>query len=93
MDTAVAPAPEKPAPSKFVIAVEGYERHRRGPKRQIWFYVTGFSYADGPGLKLKKVQYSIDRAKAKQFGKLDAETYSEQLNSRSFRLKTKVEPV
>jgi hypothetical protein len=61
MDTTVAPA-------KSVIAIEGYERYRRGPKRQIWMYVTGFSYADGPGLKLKKFSCSVDKAKAKQLG-------------------------
>jgi hypothetical protein len=86
---AAAPAP---APTKSVIAIEGYEKQRGSRfKRQMWFYVTGFSYADA-GLKIKKVQYSPDKTKAKQMGKLDAQTYSDQLNSRSFGLKTKVEP-
>ena len=90
---ATAPA-AAPTPTKSVIAIEGYEkqRGRGGFKRQIWFYVTGFTYSDGPGLKIKKVQYSMDKAKAKQMGKLDAQSYADQLNSRAFGLKAKVEP-
>src|SRR5208282_532063 len=78
----------KPAPTKSVIAIEGWEKQRGSRfKTQIFFYVTGFSYSDGPGLKVKKVQYSLDKSKAKQMGKFDAQGYADQLNSRSFGLK------
>ena len=80
-------------PTKSVIAIEGWEKQRGSRfKRQIWFYVTGFSYKDGPGLKIKSAQYDLDMGKAKQFGKLDAESYSNQLNGPSFGLKTKIMP-
>ena len=61
-------------------------------ERLMWFYVTGLKYQDGPGLKIKSFSYSLDKTKAMQFGKLNAETYSKQINSPSFGAKSHVEP-
>jgi hypothetical protein len=94
METAVVEAIPAKTPTKFVIAVESYEKRRGGPKVQVWLFVTGFSYRqEDRGLKVKGFSSSMDRSKAKQFGRLDAEEYSEQLNGRSFGRITHVEAV
>lgn len=91
---AVPPTAPAPAESKMsVIALEGWEKQRGSRhKRPITFYVTGLSYKDGDGTKIKSFTYNLDKAKAKQFGKFNAEGYAQQMNSPSFGAKAHVEP-
>ena len=56
----------QPVPAKMIVRMDGYLR--RGRQRTFaYMYVTGVSFADGDGYRIKKVSYTSDHAKAMVF--------------------------
>lgn len=72
-----------PTPYKH-ITIQGKVGNRRLGYRPATFYVTGLSFADGPGMKIKKVSFDADVAKAHRFSTATAADVAGKL-ARSYR--------
>jgi hypothetical protein len=68
---------------KKIIALAGFTRTRgvRGSKRPVTLYVTGCTFFDGDGFRVKKVSYAQDRSKAHGFSTIAAQAIAEYLTT------------
>jgi hypothetical protein len=73
-----------------LLTVQGWTKARgRGrPKIPTTFFVSGISWADGPGFRYSKVSFSEDRAKAHRFSKAAASAVASQLARNYARIET-----
>ena len=72
-----------PTPYKH-ITIEGKIGNRRVGYRRQTFYVTGLSFADGPGMAIRKVSFDADVTKAHRFSLATATDVAGKL-ARSYR--------
>lgn len=73
--------------TKFAVTLEG-ERWITGRKRRtvqrIPYYISSVSFKEGDGLRIKRFQYSSDKAKALALAKFTAEAIVKQLSDGSW---------
>lgn len=64
---------------KYKLLTVAGSRGKGRAKVPCTFYVSGFSFADGPGMRYKTVSFTTDRAKAQRFSTSAAVTLLDQL--------------